>query len=210
MHRNVFGRYVTQRRCSDGNAMSNLSYSNSFVITFCFVAIAHQCAFPYSTFQINDNSRENSLFKNFLLMLDMGDVRDDFSEHFGVVGDRIVGSFRSQPSYLRYTESDCLINPSQVASSTQVATVTRQKDRQNSYGAVKSSAEAIGRNTKNYRVAKIEERQSPDEHYQRQQNSSSTTSTMTQSTTSTRSSFGINVTREQHENNLINYRNPDT
>lgn len=182
-----------------------------------FVALAHQFSFPYSTFQINDHTRENSLFKNFLLMLDMGDVRDDLSEHFGVVGDRIVGSFRSQPSYLRYTESDSLMNPSQ-SSQAQVVTVTRQKDRQSygtygraSDGSIKSNAETIGGNTKNYRVAKIEDRSTTDDPDQRQRaRAASVSSTLTQSTTSTRSSFGINVTREQNENNLINYRNPDT
>lgn len=182
-------------------------------VCLCFSALAHQCSFPYSTFQINDNSRENSIFKNFLTMLDISDVRDDFSEHVGVVGDRIVGSFRSQPSYLRYTESDCLVSPSQ-SSQTRVETVTRQKDRQNygslrsSSGNVKSSAETIGRNTKNYRVAKIEEKQTPEDQDQRHQ-TASMSSTMTQSTASTRSSFGINVTKDQTENNLINYRNPD-
>lgn len=141
----------------------------------------------------------------------MGDVRDDLSEHFGVVGDRIVGSFRSQPSYLRYTESDCLINPSQ-SSQTQVVTATRYKDRnygtyRSSKGNFKSNSEAIGRNTRNYRVANIEEKPSPDDQDQRQQ-TTSVSSTMTQSTAST-SSFGINVTRGQQENNLISYRNPD-
>lgn len=175
--------------------------------------MAHQCSFPYSTFQINDSTGgQNDLFKNFLTMLDMGDVRDDLTEHFGVVGDRIVGSFRSQPSYLRYTESDCLINPHQPPS--QVITASRFKDR-SSYGTYSSSRSssssskpalsAIGHNQSNYRIAKIEENE--PESPTRNQNTS-VSSTMTQSTASaSSSSFGINV--RGLENDPINYRNPN-
>lgn len=180
------------------------------LIEIFFLALAHQCSFPYSTFQINDNTRENNLFNNFLSMLDMGDVRDDLTEHFGVVGDRIVGSFRSQPSYLRYTESDYLINPHQPA--TQVITASRIKDR-SSYGTYSTSrssssgykpSTAIGHNQSNYRIAKIEE----NEPESPTRNQTSVSSTMTQSTASaSSSSFGINV--RGLENDPINYRNPN-
>lgn len=135
----------------------------------------------------------------------MEDVRQDLQEHFGVVGDRIVGSFRSQPSYLHHSEADYLISPNQ--SATQVVAVSRVKDK--SYGTLpanesKNKSEAIGKDSKKYRVANIEDKESP----QSGEGGSSRTSDMTQSTTSTSSSFGINVKRLD-PNDPINYRNPD-
>lgn len=146
-------------------------------------------------------------------MLDMEDVRQDLSEHFGVVGDRIGRSFsRSQPTYLQYSEADYLITPSQQQ---QVVTVSRVKTH--NYGTVNTSVrrasdtkkkpEVIGKDNKNkYRIAKIEDKDSPGSSGQ---GSSQNTlnSTMTQSTASTSSSFGINV--KGLENDPINYRNPD-
>jgi len=141
-------------------------------------------------------------------MLDMEDVRQDLSEHFGVVGDRIVGSFRSQPSYLQYSEADMLIT-NQQQPATSVVTVSRVKDR--NYGTYstprtgdnRQKSEAIGKDNKKYRIANIEDRESPQSSGQ----GTSPRNNMTQSSTSTTSSFGINV--RGLENDPINYRNPD-
>jgi hypothetical protein len=144
-------------------------------------------------------------------MLDMEDVRQDLSEHFGVVGDRIGRSFRSQPTYLQYSEADYLISPSQ--QSPQVVAVSRVKTQ--NYGTAdtarrssdtKNKPEVIGKDNKKYRIAKIEDKDSP--HSSGQGSSQNTSnSNMTQSTASTSSSFGINV--RGLENDPINYRNPD-
>ena len=145
-------------------------------------------------------------------MLDMEDVRQDLSEHFGVVGDRIGRSFRSQPTYLQYSEADYLITPSQQQ---QVVAVSRVKTH--NYGTVNAAArrasdtkknpEVIGKDNKNkYRIAKIEEKDSPGSSGQ-SSSQNTLNSTMTQSTASTSSSFGISV--RGIENNPINYRNPD-
>lgn len=136
----------------------------------------------------------------------MEDVRQDLSEHFGVVGDRIVGSFRSQPTYLQYSEADYLIP--QARAPTQVLAVSRVKDR--NYGThtgPKEKSQAIGKDNKKYRVADIEDKDSPHSSGQGSSRNTTINSNMTQSTTSTTSSFGINV--RGLENDPINYRNPD-
>lgn len=167
------------------------------------LALAHQYSFPYSPFQINDQPMDSNWISKFLAMLDMEDVRQDLSEHFGVVGDRIVGSFRSQPSYLQYSEADYLISPAQPT--VQVAAVTRVKER--NYGTYSGEvsnlkSKTIGKDNKNYKIVKIEDDETP------QSSGQGTSSRMTQSTTSTSSSFGINVHRID-PNDPINYRNPD-
>ena len=169
-------------------------------------ALAHQYSFPHKTFQINDQPPDNNWFRKFLSMLDMEDVRQDLSEHFGVVGDRIVGSFRSQPSYLQYSEADFLITPSQAP--TQVVAVSRVKDR--NYGTYpsnksKEKSQTIGQDNKKYRVADIEDKTSPQSG--QGASTSALTPIMTQSTASTSSSYGINV--KGIENDSISYRNPD-
>ncbi|CRL02494.1 CLUMA_CG015334, isoform A [Clunio marinus] len=174
-------------------------------------ALAHQYSFPYKPFQINDQSANNNWFSTFLAMLDMEDVRQDLSEHFGVVGDRIVGSFRSQPTYLQYSEADFLIPQNQSQQSPQVVTVSRVKDK--NYGTysstqpVEAKSTNIGKNKK-YRIANIEDKESSSSSDQATTSRNQTNnSNMTQSTTSTTSSFGINV--RGLENDPINYRNPD-
>lgn len=142
-------------------------------------------------------------------MLDMEDVRQDLSEHFGVVGDRIVGSFRSQPTYLQYSEADYLIPAAQAPA--QVVTVSRVKGK--NYGTYssdraadgKQNSQAIGKDNKSYRIVNIEDKDTPQSSGQG--NSSRNTASMTQSTASTSSSFGINV--RGLENDPINYRNPE-
>lgn len=145
-------------------------------------------------------------------MLDMEDVRQDLSEHFGVVGDRIGRSFRSQPSYLQYSEADYLISPSQQQAA-QVVAVSRVKPQ--SYGTAggaqrasdtNKNSDVIGKDNKKYRIAKIEDKESPQSSGQGSSQNTSN-SNMTQSTASTSSSFGINV--RGLENDPINYRNPD-
>jgi hypothetical protein len=145
-------------------------------------------------------------------MLDMEDVRQDLSEHFVVVGDRIGRSFRSQPTYLQYSEADYLISPSQ--QTPQVVAVSRVKTQ--NYGTVSTARrssdtnqkpEVIGKNNKNYKIAKIEEKSSPETSGQGSSHTTSN-SNMTQSTASTSSSFGINVSAK-NENDPINYRNPE-
>lgn len=171
------------------------------------LALAHQYSFPYTPFQINDQPRNNNWFSTFLTMLDMEDVRQDLSEHFGVVGDRIVGSFRSQPTYLQYSEADFLISPAQ-QQQTSVVAVSRVKDR--NYGTYKESTarskkDAIGKDNKKYRIVNIEDKEpSPQASSSR---NTTANSNMTQSSASTTSSFGINV--RGLENDPINYRNPD-
>lgn len=170
-------------------------------------ALAHQYSFPYSPFQINDQPIDSNWMSKFLSMLDMEDVRQDLTEHFGVVGDRIVGSFRSQPSFLQYSEADHLIQTSQQP--VQVTAVTRVKDR--NYGTYSGNvtsqkSSAIGRDNKNYKIVKIEDNETPQSSGQG--TSSRNTNSMTQSTTSTNSSFGINVSKID-PNDPINYRNPD-
>lgn len=152
---------------------------------------------------------DGNWFKNFLSSLDVDDVRQDISEHFGVVGDRIAGTFRSQPSYLQYTESDQLIPSSAYESA--VTTVTRVKLP--NYGSTRNSSqkyktgEAIGKSNKRYRIVEIEDSEPTPSSSTR---TTASTSNMTQSmmsTTSTTSSYGINV--RGPENDPINYRNPD-
>lgn len=173
--------------------------------TFLVSALAHQYSFPYKPFQINDQPPDNNWMRKIFTMLDMEDVAQDVYEHFGVVGDRIVGSFRSQPNYLHHSEADYLISPNQAP--TQVVAVTRVNNK--NYGTYskasesKEKSQAIGKDNKKYRVASIEEKESP----QSGQGTSSRTSNMTQSATSTTSSYGINV--RGLENDPINYRNPD-
>jgi len=153
-------------------------------------------------------------FRTFLSMLDMEDVRQDLSEHFGVVGDRIGRSFRSQPNYMHYSEADVLIPQAQ--SATQVVTASRVKDR--NYGTYsprsKDSKEPspqsqpIAGRKKKSRIAEIEDRDVPHSSGQGPSSQNPTiNSNMTQSTASTTSSFGINV--RGLENDPINYRNPD-
>lgn len=141
-------------------------------------------------------------------MLDVDDVRQDLSEHFGVVGNRIVGTFRSQPSYMQYSEADSLITPSQQPA--QIVSVSRVKDRNygtypNKASETKLKSQAIGNDNKKYRIANIEDND-PSTNGPGS-SSKSTASPMTQSTAST-SSFGINV-RGIDPNDPINYRNPD-
>lgn len=182
---------------------------------FLFLALAHQYSFPYSPFQINDQTMDRNWWGKFLAMLDMEDVRQDLSEHFGVVGDRIVGSFRGQHSYMQYNETTGLIPPAQPPA--QVVSVSRVKDK--NYGTYSSdrtndgkhaSRAKIGKDNQNYRIAKIEEdersKDSPQSSVDMGSSSRNTTASMNQSSTST-SSFGINV--RGIENDSINYRNPD-
>lgn len=173
-------------------------------------ALAHQYSFPYKPFQINDQPGDSNWFRTFLSMLDMEDVRQDLSEHFGVVGDRIGRSFRSQPTYLQYSEADYLITPTQQPA--QVVAVSRVKTQ--NYGTVstprrasdsKKKPEVIGKDKK-YRIATIEDKDSPQSSGQGSSQTMSN-SNMTQSTASTSSSYGINV--RGLENDPINYRNPD-
>lgn len=134
----------------------------------------------------------------------MEDVRQDLSEHFGVVGDRIVGSFRNQPSYLQYSEADYLITPTQ-------PTVLVSRAKEKDYGTYsndqsnngKSKSQAIGRDNKNFRIASI-----VDNETSSSQGSSSRNiiTSMSRSTVS-KSPFGINV--RGVDNDPINYRNPD-
>lgn len=137
-------------------------------------------------------------------------VRQDVAEHFGVVSDRIVGSFRSQPSYLHYSEADYLIPQSQ-QEPTQVVAVSRVKER--NYGTYSRDADkqsqTIGKDNKKYRIASIEEKESPQasQGASSSQNPPNPSNNMTQSTASSSSSYGINV--RGIENDLINYRNPD-
>ena len=184
-------------------------------LKFFFLALAHQYSFPHSPFQRNDESTDRDWWGKFLAMLDMEDVRQDLSEHFGVVGDRIVGSFRNQHSYMQYSEADCLITPAQLPA--QVVAVSRVKDKNyGTYSSEKSNIEkqksqAIGKNNKNYRVANIEDNETPRDSSQSSgqgTSSRNTTTSMTQSTTST-SSFGINVRGIENDPVIITYRNPD-
>lgn len=149
-------------------------------------------------------------------MLDIEDVRQDISEHFGVVGDRIAGTFRPQPTYLQYSESDRLIMPS-IQESSSVVAVTRVKDRSGGYGTCDSNeqrqkyrTERIGKDNKRYRIVEIEDNGSEVGTPSSSARTIASTSNMTQSTmstASTTSSFGINV--RGPENDSINYRNPD-
>lgn len=170
------------------------------------LALAHQYSFPYKPFQINDQPTDSDWTRKILAMLDMEDVRQDLSEHFGVVGNRIATSFRSQPTYLQYSEADYLITPSQAP--TQVVAVSRVNNKNyGTYKASKSSdkSQAIGKDNKKYRIADIEDKESPQPSSSK---NNTTNSNMTQSTASTSSSsFGINV--RGLENDPINYRNPD-
>jgi hypothetical protein len=183
------------------------SPSRSLRFSSLFVALAHQYSFPYKPFQINDQPIDGHWFRTFLSMLDMEDVRQDLSEHFGVVGDRIGRSFRSQPTYLQYSEADFLIP--QTPTSAQIVTVSRVKER--SYGTYsngpKNTPQAIGNNNKKYRVVEIEDKDSPHSSGQGSSRNTTNNSNMTHSTTSTTSSYGINV--RGLENDPINYRNPD-
>lgn len=185
------------------------SYAIFWFNIFSVLALAHQYSFPYTPFQINDQPRDNHWFSSFLAMLDMEDVRQDLSEHFGVVGDRIVGSFRSQPTYLQYSEADFLITPA-LQQPTTVVAVSRVKDRNyGTYSASRSDAErpkkeAIGKDNKKYRLVNIDDKEATS---QPSSSRNTTNSNMTQSSTSTNSSFGINV--RGIENDPINYRNPD-
>lgn len=173
-------------------------------------ALAHQYSFPYSPFQINGQPTDGNWWGKFLAMLDMEDVRADLTEHFGVVGDRIVGSFRSQPTYMQYNEADHLLTSAQQPS--HVVTVSRVKD----YGTYSDRTyesqqkyQAIGKDNKNYRIANIEDKEikeSSQSDNGQGPSSRNTVTSMTQSTTST-SSFGINV--KGLENDPINYRNPE-
>lgn len=136
-------------------------------------------------------------------------------EHFGVVGDRIVGSFRSQPSYLHYSEADLLISQNQ-PEPTQVVAVSRVKER--NYGTYSpgnrrdsdKQSQTIGKDNKKYRIASIEDKESPQasQGASSSKNPAVSSPNMTQSTASSSSSFGINV-QGKNENDLINYRNPD-
>lgn len=154
---------------------------------------------------IKKSSKE--IYSNEIAIL----VRQDVAEHFGVVGDRIVGSFRSQPSYLQYSEADHLISPYQ-QEPTQVVAVSRVKER--NYGTYSpgnkrdadKQSQAIGKDNKKYRIASIEDKESP-QGASSSKNPTNSSSNMTQSTSSTNSSFGISV--RGLENDPINYRNPD-
>lgn len=140
-------------------------------------------------------------------MLDFEDVRQDISEHFDVVGNRIVAPFRSQPNYMQYTEADCLITDANVVAVSRSA--VKDRGEGGSYGTLRSSVdsstrfktEPIGKSR--YRIVEIEERETPSSSVR----TTASTSNLTQSTSSTISSFGINV--RGVENDVINYRNPD-
>lgn len=198
----VYYGYIKDVFNSDTNGDNQLLSSRLQNFLICIemflAAVAHQYSFPYEVFQVNDLNVNGSMFRNFLAMLDFEDVRQDISEHFDVVGNRIVAPFRSQPSYMQYTEADCLIaDPNMVA-------VSRYSAK--SYGTSRSSfkAEPIGKDSRRYRIVQIEERETPSSSAR----TTASTSNMTQSTTSTTSSsYGINVRGPEHD--AINYRNPD-
>lgn len=189
--------------------MLRKNIQHKIIIILIVLALAHQYSFPYKPFQINDQPPDNNWMRKLFAMLDVEDVRQDLQEHFGVVGDRIVGSFRSQPSYLHHSEADRLISATQAP--TRVVAVSRVKEK--NYGTYSKAGDSsseksqvIGKDNKKYRVANIEDKESP----QSGQGTSSRTSNsnMTQSTTSTTSSYGINV-KGLDPNDPINYRNPD-
>lgn len=149
---------------------------------------------------------DGNWFKNFLSSLDVDDVRQDLSEHFGVVGDRIAGTFRSQPSYLQYSESDRLMSRTNESS---VVAVTRVKHPSygSTYGSQKYRTEAIGKGNKRYRIVEIEDTEQTPSSSTRTTASTSNMEQSMMSTTSTTSSYGINV--RGPENDPVNYRNPD-
>lgn len=200
----VYYGYIKDVFNSDTNGDTQLLSSRLQNFLICIemflAAVAHQYSFPYKIYQINDVQVDGSWFRNFLAMLDFEDVRQDISEHFDVVGNRIVAPFRSQPTYMQYTEADCLIaDANMIAASRSVS---------KSYGTVRGAerfkTEPIGKDSRRYRIVQIEEHETPS-------SSARTTvsnSQMTQSTISTTSSsYGINVRGPEHD--VINYRNPD-
>lgn len=139
-----------------------------------------------------------NLFENILKLKNL--ILQDISEHFDVVGNRIVAPFRSQPSYMQYTEADCLISD--------VNVVAASRSVSKSYGTARNSerfkTEPIGKDSRRYRIVQIEERETPSSSAR----TTASTSQMTQSTISTTSSsYGINVRGPEHD--AINYRNPD-
>lgn len=201
----VYYGYIKDVFNSDTNGDTQLLSSRLQNFLICIemflAAVAHQYSFPYEPFQINGLNINVNWFRNFLAMLDFEDVRQDISEHFDVVGNRIVAPFRSQPNYMQYTEADCLVT-SDVA-------VSRTASKSRSYGSTRSSldsrfkTEPIGKDSRRYRIVEIEEHETPSSSAR----TTASTSNMTQSTTSTTSSYGINVRGPEHD--AINYRNPD-
>lgn len=66
-------------------------------------AIAHIYSFPHNPFHINvpqywDNPNRN-WFNAFLAMIDVSDVQEDVSEHFGVVSNSLSRRFRGRQAY---------------------------------------------------------------------------------------------------------------
>lgn len=205
----VYYGYIKDVFNSDTNGDTQLLSSRLQNFLICIemflAAVAHQYSFPHKPYELNDMNVSGNWFRNFLAMLDFEDVRQDISEHFDVVGNRIVAPFRSQPNYMQYTEADCLITDANLVASSR----SLVKDR-SSYGTLRSSVdstrfktEPIGKDSRRYRIVEIEERETPGSSVR----TTASTSNMTQSTTSTISSYGISVRGPEHD--VINYRNPD-
>lgn len=197
----VYYGYIKDVFNSDTNGDTQLLSSRLQNFLICIemflAAIMHQYSFPYKTFQVNDLNVDGNWFRNFLAMLNFEDVRQDISEHFDVVGNRIVAPFRSQPNYMQYNEADCLITDVAVSRS---SVKTYGTTRPSVDAATRFKTEPIGKDSRRYRIVDIEEPNSSAR-------TSASTSNLTQSTASTTSSYGISVRGPEHD--AINYRNPD-
>lgn len=124
-------------------------------------AMAHKYSFPHQPYHINvpDYRVNSTWFSSLTAMWDMADIRQDVTEHFGVVGNSLSRHFRGRSSYnLSRGTSEThrlmtnsthetspqyqhVYNPS--ASDSDASTSTNQKNR---YGAISSSDEPMAVN----------------------------------------------------------------
>lgn len=144
---------------------------------------------------MNTPESDSNWFRSLLSMLDMDDVRQDFSEHFDVVGNRITRGFRTQPNYLQQDEEREFL-----VSSEDLMTVSRNKDR--NYGTTEDNkvSDTIGKD-KTFRIVEIQEKDKEKTSSPKHPASSSAGS-------SSSPYLGVNV-RGLDENELINYKNPN-
>lgn len=144
---------------------------------------------------MNSPESESNCFRSFLSMLDMDDVRQDFSEHFDVVGNRISRPFRNQTNYLQQDEEREFL-----VSSEDLMSVSRIKDR--NYGTTEDNkgSDTIGKD-KTYKIVEIQEKDKEKPSTPKHPASSSAGS-------GSSAYLGVNV-RGLDENELINYKNPN-
>jgi hypothetical protein len=162
-------------------------------------ALAHKHSFPVSPFEINSQQIERSWYVSLLSMLDVSDVRQDITEHFGIVGGRITRSFRYRNDF-SFEQQQQLIPHSSLS----------QESRGKDYRTFDIQQDINQKKPKPmYRIVEIEEIEKPEYASNEDLSSNRDPSSSSSSTTplEERDYLGISV-KGASVKDQINYRNP--